>query len=45
MVKLLLRMKADLENVEAVEFPPEYIWNIDGENSDSFEYLRTVVNR
>ncbi|XP_026193464.1 UPF0587 protein v1g245604-like [Cyclospora cayetanensis] len=29
MVRLLLRMKADLENVESIEFPTEYTWNVD----------------
>ncbi|OEH79440.1 TBC domain-containing protein [Cyclospora cayetanensis] len=32
MVRLLLRMKADLENVESIEFPTEYTWNVDGQS-------------
>ena len=30
MVRLLLRMRAELENVELIEFPEDYTWNVDG---------------
>ncbi|CDI84056.1 hypothetical protein, conserved [Eimeria acervulina] len=29
MVRLLLRMRAELENVELIEFPEDYTWNVD----------------
>lgn len=36
-------MKADLENVEAVEFPTEYIWNIDVTQSGGQEVREGVT--
>ncbi|CDJ44744.1 hypothetical protein, conserved [Eimeria tenella] len=43
MVRLLLRMKADLENVEAIEFPADYTWNIDVTQAGGTEEKKGVT--
>ncbi|KAL8429215.1 hypothetical protein Efla_006204 [Eimeria flavescens] len=43
MVRLLLRMKAELENVESVEFPPDYTYNIDVTQSGGSEEKKGVT--
>ncbi|KAL8274852.1 hypothetical protein Esti_001204 [Eimeria stiedai] len=43
MVRLLLRMKAELENVESIEFPPDYTFNLDVTQSGGTEERKGVT--
>ncbi|KAL8447069.1 hypothetical protein Emed_004657 [Eimeria media] len=43
MVRLLLRMKAELENVESIEFPPDYTYNLDVTQSGGTEERKGVT--
>ncbi|PHJ15514.1 duf866 domain-containing protein [Cystoisospora suis] len=43
MVVILLRMKADLENIESIEIPPDHVWKLDVRQSAGEERRENVT--